>query len=140
MSVRTILEKGTMLLAVFGRLPLRPRRGLLAAAILLGGGIAAYAIVTNLTLVAALHSPAAVHVDQFTLRNLVAGGQGDAAFDQAFEGGDVLFETKFNALDGVGANVGQGQRFTRVPRADLAGAGEWANHFPSRATGPNAQS
>ena len=29
--------------------------------------------------------------------------------------GDELFETVFNALDGVGANVGNGQRFTRMP-------------------------
>ena len=58
----------------------------------------------------------------------------------AFEGGDELFETVFNALDGVGANVGQGQRFTRMPRADLRGFGEWANHVPARETGPNAAS
>src|SRR6266436_2245185 len=51
----------------------------------------------------------------------------------------TLFATVFNAVDGVGANVGQGQRFTRVPRADLAGPGEWATHTPARATGPNAQ-
>src|SRR5262245_61856101 len=56
----------------------------------------------------------------------------------AFEHGDELFETTFNALDGVGANVGDGQRFTRVPRADQAGPGEWAAHVPERTTGPNA--
>ena len=32
------------------------------------------------------------------------------------------------------------QRFTRVPRADLAGPGECAQHPPARATGPNAES
>jgi len=32
--------------------------------------------------------------------------------------GDELFETRFNALDGAGMNVGDGGRFTRVPRAD----------------------
>jgi cytochrome c peroxidase len=42
-------------------------------------------------------------------------------------------------LDGGGANVGRGQRFTRTPRADLTGTGQWATHFPARATGPNAQ-
>src|SRR5882724_10627671 len=49
------------------------------------------------------------------------------------------FETKFNAIDGGGANVGNGSRFTRVPRADLTGAGQWASHTPRRETGPNAQ-
>jgi len=44
-----------------------------------------------------------------------------------------------NALDGGGANVGQGQRYTRTPRADLSAFGEWATHTPARATGPNAQ-
>src|SRR5262249_15363720 len=57
----------------------------------------------------------------------------------AFDTGDEMFETRFNALDGVGANVGDGQRFTHVPRADLNGPGEWANHVPARATGPNAE-
>ena len=46
--------------------------------------------------------------------------------------------TPFNALDGGGANVGRGQRYTRVPRADLQGGGEWFNHTPIRVTGPNA--
>lgn len=61
-------------------------------------------------------------------------------FEAAFDCGDELFEASFNAIDGVGANVGDGGRFTRVPRADLVGAGEWARHFPIRATGPNAES
>jgi hypothetical protein len=61
------------------------------------------------------------------------------AFEEAFEQGDQLFATLFSTADGVGANVGQGQRFTQVPRADLKGPGEWANHFPLRVTGPNAQ-
>jgi hypothetical protein len=60
-------------------------------------------------------------------------------FIEAFECGDELFEVRFNALDGVGANVGDGQRFTRAPRADKTGPTEWANHFPERATGPNAE-
>jgi cytochrome c peroxidase len=87
-----------------------------------------------------LHEPAAEeHGDQDEMTEMVKGGQAHAAFEEAFETGDELFETLFNALDGGGANVGGGQRFTRTPRADLSGAGEWANHFPSRATGPNAQ-
>jgi hypothetical protein len=60
-------------------------------------------------------------------------------FVEAFDCGDELFEVVFNVLDGAGANVGRGQRFTRVPRADMIGPGEWASHAPVRATGPNAQ-
>jgi hypothetical protein len=69
----------------------------------------------------------------------VKAGDAEGAFEEAFEHGDTLFSLVFNAVDGSGANVGNGQRFTRLPRADLAGTGQWANHTPSRATGPNAQ-
>lgn len=79
-------------------------------------------------------------LDQSSLVQLVLAGREDEAFELAFEHGDELFETVFNAADGVGANVGNGQRFTRVPRADLAGPGAWARHTPSRTTGPNSQS
>jgi cytochrome c peroxidase len=85
-----------------------------------------------------LHEPAAAHVDQHELVELVREGEPFEAFLLAFEGGDELFETVFNALDGGGANVGRGERFTRTPRADLRGFGEWANHVPKRETGPNA--
>ncbi len=98
------------------------------------------AIDTDLSLVGTLHQPKAEHVDQLVLKNLVQNGQHEAAFLEAFHLGDELFETQFNALDGVGANVGNGQRFSRVPRADLNGFGEWAQHIPARATGPNAES
>jgi hypothetical protein len=87
-----------------------------------------------------LHEPAAVHADQLELLALIRSGLYEQAFERAFELGDELFETRFNVLDGVGANVGDGQRFTRVPRADLDRRGEWAQHVPSRATGPNAES
>lgn len=97
------------------------------------------AIITDLTLVADLHEEQAEHVDQFDLLALVMAGEVEEAFEEAFELGDELFEAKFNALDGVGANVGQGQRFSQVPRADLTGPGEWANHVPLRVTGPNAE-
>ena len=70
---------------------------------------------------------------------LVQGGQAAEAYEEAFEIGDEMFEARFNALDGVGANVGDGTRFTRVPRADLNGPGQWARHTPTRITGPNAQ-
>jgi hypothetical protein len=57
----------------------------------------------------------------------------------AFEVGDELFEHVFTSIDGVGANVGHGQRFTRMPRADLRGGTEWFNHKPARLSGPNAE-
>src|SRR5215510_8991036 len=68
-----------------------------------------------------VHEPAAEHVDQHALVTLLRAGNPAEAFEMAFEGGDELFETVFNALDGVGANVGRGERFTRTPRADLRG-------------------
>ncbi|HEY7161172.1 MAG TPA: hypothetical protein VH815_07925, partial [Acidobacteriota bacterium] len=107
-------------------------------ACIIGLSAGAWAIITDLTIVDAVHDPAAEHLDQNELKDLVAAGNDQQAFEEAFEHGDELFETQFNALDGVGANVGQGQRFTRIPRADLTGPGEWANHVPARATGPNA--
>jgi len=58
-------------------------------------------------------------------------------FAEIFACGDDLFETRFNAVDGVGANVGNGQRFTSTPRFDLS---MYANIMPKRVTGPNAQS
>jgi hypothetical protein len=80
----------------------------------------------------------AVHDRAFTARSDQLTIRG-SDFDEVFEAGDVFFDTAFNALDGGGANVGRGQRFTRTPRADLRGPGEWFNHLPARATGPNAQ-
>lgn len=59
-------------------------------------------------------------------------------FLEAFKCGKVLFETRFNHNDGVGINVGNGSRFTRVPRADLNGNLEWNTNIPRRSTGPNA--
>ena len=111
----------------------------------LGAGIAAGAlrvtgIVKDPTLVGALHSAKAEHTDQAALLALVRGGHNDDAVEEAFEAGDEFFETEFNALDGIGANVGDGTRFTRIPRADLNGNGQWASHAPARAIGPNAVS
>jgi len=57
-------------------------------------------------------------------------------FIETFLCGDELFETRFNALDGGGMNVGDGNRYSRVPRLDLK---NWASTTPSRDTGPNAQ-
>jgi hypothetical protein len=80
------------------------------------------------------------HLDQHRLVRLVELGQDHRAFLTAFDGGDALFHFLFTEVDGVGANVGGGRRFTRIPRMDLNGSGEWANHFPARVTGPNEQS
>ena len=108
-------------------------RLILAAAVVLTS-VSAWAIVTNMTDVELVHDAVAVHVLQTTLNALPP----DEEFLEAFEIGDELFGAAFNALDGGGANVGRGQRYTRVPRADLQGAGEWRNHTPDRVTGPNA--
>jgi hypothetical protein len=109
-------------------------RLILAAAVLFLGA-SAWAIVTDLTNVANVHSAAAHHTTQAELNRLTDSHE---RFIEAFEIGDELFGTVFNAIDGGGANVGRGQRYTRVPRADLRGATEWRSHTPVRVTGPNA--
>src|SRR4029453_10232053 len=106
---------------------------ILGAAVLLVS-VSAWAIVTDFTNVANMHSPEAHHIQQATLNALAANEK----FPEAFEIGDGLFGTAFNALDGSGANVGRGQRYTHVPRADLKGAGEWFNHTPVRGHGPHS--
>ena len=110
-------------------------RPLLLTAAVLFASISAWAIVTDFGSVANVHRPVAVHADQDDLNR-----ESDlhARFIEAFELGDELFGSAFNALDGGGANVGRGQRYTRVPRADFRGRGEWFNHVPIRVTGPNA--
>jgi mono/diheme cytochrome c family protein len=82
------------------------------------------------------HQPQAVHCIQEEMNEIEDAHE---RFIAAFDCGDELFEVAFNSLDGVGALVGGGQRFTRVPRADMRGSGEWAMHTPVRATGPNGQ-
>lgn len=77
-------------------------------------------------------------IDQLYLNELVSTGQSAEAFTYAFDMGDELTEASFTAEQGVGANIGEGRRFSRFPRADLAGPGEWANHFPAREGGANA--
>ena len=83
-------------------------------------------------------------LNQKVLTDLVAANKMPEAFTEAFEHGDELFESSFNEFDGGGAKVGfvvpggSMIRYTRTPRADRSGTGEWANHFPKRATGPNA--
>jgi hypothetical protein len=111
--------------------------------LLAGGGAFAAASLSggvDLKLVSRLHDPAHVKTFQNELNDLVRAGKQREAFLLAFDRGDVIFETVFNALDGIGANVGTGERFTRVPRADLTGPTQWASHFPPRVSGPNASS
>lgn len=81
-----------------------------------------------------------VATDQAALNRLVLSGDPVIAFETAFEAGDELTEFSFSSEHGVGANVGDGRRFARFPRADLTGDGEWASHLPSRDGGPNATS
>ena len=78
-------------------------------------------------------------VDQAALNALVPEDR-NADFLHAFEAGDELSEVAFTAEHGVGARIGEGRRFTRVPRADLNAPGEWASHFPTRESGANATS
>jgi hypothetical protein len=99
--------------------------------------IPASAVVTDdaeLAIVDLLHDPVAEHCDQ---QELLGIGDPALRFEVAFGCGDELFEVQFNALDGVGMNVGDNQRFTRLPRADLNAANEWASTIPARTTGPN---
>jgi cytochrome c551/c552/cytochrome c553 len=96
--------------------------------------VGTWAIITDTAEIGVVHEPNAEHADQAALN----AGTADQRFELAFELGDELFATSFNALDGGGANVGRGQRYTRVPRADLGGGREWKNHTPARVTGPNA--
>lgn len=86
--------------------------------------------------VARYHDAQAEHCDQQEMLGITDPHE---RFEETFECGDELFATRFNILDGVGANVGNNLRFTRVPRADMNGPNEWADHIPSRATGPNAE-
>lgn len=104
-----------------------------------GSRVTGWAIVNGLEAVETLHPSQVEHADQIEIVTRIQRGQSEGAFKKAFELGDALFATSFSYADGVGAYVGDGQRFSRIPRADLAGFGEWAAHAPSRTTGPNAQ-
>jgi len=83
--------------------------------------------------------PAFAHVSQTAARAALQANplQGMIAL---FDVGDPMFDKQFNEADGGGASVDGFQRYTRTPRADLAGAGQWKTHTPARATGPNAAS
>ncbi len=79
-------------------------------------------------------------LSQAFLNELAERAGASAAFKAAFEAGDELTELNFTARNGVGANVGEGRLFSRMPRADLSSDGEWSTHFPKREGGPNATS
>lgn len=63
-----------------------------------------------------------------------------SCFNHAFEAGDEITEATYTMARGVGARVAEGQYFTRLPRADLADTGDWAQHEPQREGGPQAHS
>jgi cytochrome c peroxidase len=115
---------------------------LIAAGGLLAMAFTAWAMVdTNeLTLVRQVHPAVHVKTAQNELNALVVAGQNAQAFELAFERGDGIFGAVFNAVDGSGVNVGNGERYTHVPRPDLSGPGQWGTHLPLRVTGPNATS
>jgi hypothetical protein len=128
-------------LARLRHLPRRRRVAVfLSTLVVASAGVSAWAIVgaPDLQIVAQHHAPVHVKTFQDDLNNLVRSGRGAEAFILSFERGDEIFGAVFNALDGSGVNVGNGERYTHVPRADLKGPGQWGAHFPPRATGPNA--
>src|SRR5262245_11868651 len=106
---------------------------------------AMFAASTSATLGVAVHA-GAITIGSAEVAELYHGNivHCDAAvatheFDEVFECGDELFGTVFNALDGVGINVGDGKRFSHVPRADMNGNMQWNKNIPPRVTGPNGQ-
>ena len=113
----------------------RPRFGGLA---ICAAGLLAASTAESVELVEVerYHEAQAEHCEQADILGIADPAE---RFGAAFDCGDELFETRFNMLDGVGANVGNNLRFTRVPRADMAGPGEWHFHTPLRSTGPNAE-
>ena len=79
------------------------------------------------------------HVDQNYLTAQVSAGKNQDVFKYAFNKGDIIFGTEFTKDQGGGARVDADESYTRMPRADATGPGEWANQMPPRPTGPNAQ-
>jgi hypothetical protein len=115
----------------------------LAATLVMGGALSANALFSSdeRDIIEAVHGGAfEEHVNQADLNALNTAGDFAGAFATAFTAGNEMFETHFNANDGIGAVVHGHERFTRVPRADQRDGGEWFTHVPARATGPNAES
>jgi hypothetical protein len=83
--------------------------------------------------------PAFAHVSQTAARAAIAANRLNGMI-ALFDVGDPMFDKQFNEADGGGANVDGFERYTRVPRGDLGGIGQWTTHTPARATGPNAAS
>ena len=106
---------------------------------LLALSFAAMAQADDASTIERLHPSHVEHITQAELNALLATAP-LAAFLFAFDVGDELFEVDFTFADGGGADVGNGERTTRMPRADLNAAGQWASHMPGRATGPNGSS
>lgn len=83
-------------------------------------------------------------IDQKELLTDILAGKNDEVFMEAFEQGDTIFGTKFTLQQGGGAFIGASEpsHYTRIPRADQNGPGEWGdlNRKLMRPTGPNAQS
>ena len=126
--------------------------GLAAAAIALFTGVGALVASDGFTGIKQPHSNSAAEAEpseeeegyrplQQAFLNELARRSGDVeAFKAAFEAGDELTEISFTSAQGVGAKVGEGRRFSRLPRADLSKQGDWATHQPMREGGPNATS
>jgi Di-haem oxidoreductase, putative peroxidase len=114
----------------------------IAASGLFAMALTAWAIVggDELTIVRQVHPAVHVKTVQNELNDLVMAGKNAQAFVLAFERGDGIFGAAFNAVDGSGVNVGNGERYSHVPRPDLSGPAQWATHLPPRVTGPNATS
>lgn len=91
---------------------------------------------SNLPLLSILEDPLAIHCEQETLNAIKSSSE---RFAFARDCGQGLFEVPFNVLDGGGGNVGDFNRYTGVPRADLTGFGQWANHTPQRRSGPDGE-
>jgi hypothetical protein len=83
-------------------------------------------------------------IDQKGLLADILAGKNEEAFTEAFEQGDTIFGTHFTLEQGGGAFIGVSEpsHYTRIPRADQNGLGEWGDLSRKlmRPTGPNAQS
>ena len=96
-----------------------PRGRIVTAAIaatIIAVSVSAWAIMTDLAEIALVHEPNATHADQSVLNN----GSDEERFEEAFELGDELFATSFNALDGGGANVGAGHALYTRRRGSIS--------------------